>query len=201
MKNIILLKTGCFLSSADCIQALHGKWLLIISKFAWSDFGALDTNTYYCKHMIKGPWQFVRCHAVVARGKCWLSSACPFSCWARQICSTTPSFPCHPSNYLFPHLSTLHGVHDCNIPQYLKSRYCMLQNSDCILQKTESHWVVTTSEQDVGWDTSHCPFQGELSVSNRTKSLESKPSNKLAWHKVQDISLIGVANKPEEYLS
>lgn len=48
-----------FLFSADCLQALHGKWWLISSKFARSNFGALDTNTYYCKHMIKGPLQFV----------------------------------------------------------------------------------------------------------------------------------------------
>lgn len=63
-------------------------------------------------------------------------------------------------------------------------------------------WVtsVTTSEQVVGWDTSCCPFQAELWVSNRTKSLESKHSNKLTWNKVQDISLIGVANESKEWL-
>jgi len=48
-----------FLSSDGRLQTLHGKWWLISSTFAQSGFGALGTNTYYCKHMIKGPLPFV----------------------------------------------------------------------------------------------------------------------------------------------
>jgi len=71
----------------------------------------------------------------------------------------------------------------------------MFQNSDCILQETESYTVITTSEQAVGWHASYCPFQGELWVSKGTKSWESKPSNKLALNKVEYIPLTGVANE------